>query len=250
MRIFVVGIAALGTLMLTAPVAPAGFDAGKAAFEREDYAAARRDLEPLAAQGNVEAQYMMGAIRGGGRGDLRDYQAAASWYAKAAAQGHRLSAFSLGFLYYYGAGTGASAVRAEPARAAKWLLQAAGQGVAMAQYLVGKLYAEGRGLPTDAQEAFRWMHAAAHNGIAGAQFDVALRYAKGVTVPRDRLEAYKWFWLLAGDRYPGAEQNRDTLARSLSDAERARAEAAGRAWRTSFLGRPDVGPHGERSLGQ
>ncbi len=119
----------------------------------------------------------------------------------------------------------------------------------MAQYLVGTLHAAGRGFPADPQEALRWMRMAADNGVAGAQFEVGLEHAKGITAPLDRVEAYKWFWLLAEARYPGVDQNRDILARSLSDAERARAEAAARAWRAAFLARPNVGPRGERRLG-
>lgn len=242
------GIAGLGAL-LAPPPAAADLEAGRAAFARMDYAAALSELRPLAEAGDAEAQYMVGAIRAGGRGNLRDSQAAAAWYMKAAAQGHALAAFSLGFLYSNGAGDGATAVPADPARAGNWLLQAARQGVAMAQYLVGRLYTDGVGVPADPGEALRWMRMAAENGVAGAQFEVALQYAEGDTVPRDRVEAYKWFWLLAEARYPVAAQNRDMLAGSLSDAERAQAEAAAQAWREAFLSRPDIGPRGERKLG-
>ncbi len=46
------------TLGLTAP-AWAGFNEGVAAFNRGDYAAALRELRPLAAQGNVAAQWLV-----------------------------------------------------------------------------------------------------------------------------------------------------------------------------------------------
>ena len=78
---------------------------------------------------------------------------------------------------------------------------------------------------------------------------MGLQVGKDVTAPPDRVEAYKWFQLLAKARHPGADQHRDILARSLSAAERARAEAAAQAWRATFLARPDVGPRGERRLG-
>jgi TPR repeat protein len=249
MLVVVARFVVLAAVLATAGPAAADRDAGEAAFRRHDYATALHELAPSARAGDAAAQYMIGEIRCGG-GELRDYRAAAAWFAKAAMQGHALSQFNLGFLYYYGAGTGPTAIAPDPTRAGKWLLLAAQQDIAMAQYLVGTLYRDGRGLPRDRGAAARWTRAAADNGIAAAQYDLALISATGVEAPEDRIEALKWFTVLAEDRYPGAAENRDRLTEALSPADRVRAQRLARDWRAAFLARPDIGPHGELTCGE
>jgi hypothetical protein len=68
---------------------------GIAALEQHEYATAFRLLEPLAKQGNAEAQYNLGLWYENGRGEVMTSAQAASddaeamnWYQKAAIQGH------------------------------------------------------------------------------------------------------------------------------------------------------------------
>ncbi len=64
---------------LTAP-AWAGFDEGLAAYERGDFETALREWEPLAEQGDAQAQTRLGSMYATGDGVPNDYPVAARWY--------------------------------------------------------------------------------------------------------------------------------------------------------------------------
>ena len=81
------------TLGLTAP-AWAGFDEAAAAYRRGDYAAALREIRPLA-----KAQYFLGLMYGEGQGVPQDYAEAVKWHRKAAEQGVAEAQYNLGITY-------------------------------------------------------------------------------------------------------------------------------------------------------
>ncbi len=56
------------------------FDAGMSAFDRGDYAAAHAAFEPLAQQGNGEAQYMLGYLYATGKGVAKNETRAYQWF--------------------------------------------------------------------------------------------------------------------------------------------------------------------------
>ena len=85
MQRFVLVIALL--CALAAP-ARAGYDEGLAAYNRGDYATALRELRTLAEQDFVRAQYNLGLMYYNGEGVPRDYAEAATWFRRAADQGH------------------------------------------------------------------------------------------------------------------------------------------------------------------
>lgn len=58
------------------------------------------ELQPLAAQGNAEAQYRLANLYRDGQGVPRDETAAADWYRRAAEGGVWDAAFQLGMLYW------------------------------------------------------------------------------------------------------------------------------------------------------
>ncbi|MGA2223464.1 MAG: tetratricopeptide repeat protein [Syntrophobacteraceae bacterium] len=70
-----------------AAIANAGFNEGKAAYERGDYAKALKELKPLAEQGNANAQCMMGKMYNEGHGVPQDYVQAHMWFNLAAGHG-------------------------------------------------------------------------------------------------------------------------------------------------------------------
>src|SRR3984957_17710747 len=92
---------------------------GVAAMARQDYAAAVRDLSPIAQLGNPEAQAYMGYLYAMGRGVPQDYTQAAIWYRRAAEQGHSGAQYELGLLYDKGQGVPVNVIQAE-----KWLILA------------------------------------------------------------------------------------------------------------------------------
>jgi len=197
-----------------APAVIADFHDGKSAFFRSDYTAALAELEPLAKDGDADAQYLLGVMCAHGAGVTRDDDMAADWYRQAALQGLPEAQFSLGFLLY---GKGASDEGAY-FEAARWLLEAAKAGFPMAQYLIGRMYTEGQGLPKDADEGLRWTISAAEGGNAAAQYEVGIVFGACLGTRCDRTEAYKWFSILAGKGYPGAAQNTARLS-AVMDAQ-------------------------------
>lgn len=98
------------------------------ACDRGDYATAARLLRPLAAQGNANAQYNLGAMYESGHGVVQDHKEAVKWYRLAAAQGDADAQFNLGNMYKDGQG-----VVQDHEEAVKWFRLAADQGDADAQ---------------------------------------------------------------------------------------------------------------------
>lgn len=95
-------IFALLTLLAVA-MGPAGaqeLDKGKEAAWQGDYTAALAELQPLAEQGDAEAQYNLANLYRDGRGVPRDNEKAADWYTRAAEGGSWWAAFDLGMLYW------------------------------------------------------------------------------------------------------------------------------------------------------
>ena len=67
--------------------ARADYSDGQAAFERQDYSTALYELEPLAAQGDGRAEYLVGIIYRDGLGVPQDYVTAYAWLHVAQARG-------------------------------------------------------------------------------------------------------------------------------------------------------------------
>jgi len=90
--------------LLLATPAWAGLDEGMAAIKRGDYATALREFRPLAEQGDVWAQGILGSMYHFGQGVPRDNAQAVKWYRKAAEQGQAMAMGSLGVMYFGGQG--------------------------------------------------------------------------------------------------------------------------------------------------
>ena len=93
----------LRILCLTLPTW-AGFKAGMDAYTHADDATAWREWRPLAEQGDVNAQYYIGALHDLRKGVPQDFPLAWEWYEKAAAKGHTGTQNNLGGLYEFGHG--------------------------------------------------------------------------------------------------------------------------------------------------
>jgi hypothetical protein len=91
------------------------------AADRAGGAAALRVWLPQAEQGDKVAQTYVGEMFEKGLGTQPDYQAAASWYRKAAAQGYQRAMINMGFLYEKGLG-----VEKDPVAALNWYRKASG----------------------------------------------------------------------------------------------------------------------------
>ncbi|HXJ00682.1 MAG TPA: TonB family protein [Micropepsaceae bacterium] len=99
------------------PCAIAGpMEDGQAAYDSEDYAAARRLWQPLAEQGIARAQNNLGVLYENGKGVPQNITEALKWYRLAAGQGYAGAENNLGLIYALG-----KAVPRDPIRAYMWL---------------------------------------------------------------------------------------------------------------------------------
>jgi hypothetical protein len=126
------------------PAAAADFEAGLAAKERGDYAAALRTWRPLAEQGYAEAQNALGVLYDNGEGVPQDHARAIAWYRKAARKGNAEAENNLGMMYANGLG-----VPQDYAKAAMWYRKAAARGNGEAKVNLGVMRLMGR-IPDEA----------------------------------------------------------------------------------------------------
>jgi TPR repeat protein len=135
------GFPLLLLVLVLALAAPARADlaGGRAAFDAGDYATARNVLGPLAEGGDAEAQYLTGLMYMHGAGEFQDFEQAAAWFGKAAAQDHGYAQYSLGVLYEAGLG-----VKHSQGEAMLWFRRAANQGVLPALERMPRLGGGGR----------------------------------------------------------------------------------------------------------
>ena len=183
-------------------VAHADFEAGRDAYNRNDYATALREWRPLAEQGNAKAQFTLGAMYDNGYGVPQDYKQALAWYRKAAEQGHAKAQYNLGVMYANGQG-----VPQDYKQAVAWYRKAAEQGYAGAQFNLGVRYANGQGVPQDYKQAVAWYRKAAEQGDADAQNNLGVMYEYGQGVPKDYKQAVAWYRKAAEQGYATAQSN-------------------------------------------
>lgn len=180
-------------LVLLPQLASAGNREGIAAEMRRDYATAVREWQPLAEQGNADAQVHLGLLYLLGQGVLQDFQRAFDWYRKAAEQDHVEASFRLGLMYANGEG-----IPRDMARARYWRLKAVELGEPIDFWYFGLICENGRlGLPIDYVCAAYWHTNAAEKGYEAAQISLAWLYAAGKGRPKDLVRAYAWFNIAA-----------------------------------------------------
>src|SRR3954463_716564 len=94
------GLLTLLVSLATGPVCAGQLeDAVFAAYNLGNFATALRLAQPLAKQGNPEAQYAFGLMYSGGEGVPQDDAKAVKWYRKAAEQGLAAAQNNLGTMY-------------------------------------------------------------------------------------------------------------------------------------------------------
>lgn len=173
----------------------------------------------------------------------QDDTEAATWYRKAADQGHLPAQCSLGSMYANGRG-----VPQDYTQAVAWYRKAADQGHADAQYCLGLMYADGQGVKDDAEAEALWRNAA-DQGQAAAQYSLGLMYAREQSmlgglhfslegIPQDYVEAHKWL-NLGASRATGEDQKtfaeaRDALLAVMTPAQLAEAQSRAADWQAAF----------------
>ena len=204
-------------------------------YEAGDYPAALEGLMELADDGDPAAQNNLGFMHYAGQGVPQDYAEAARLYRLSADQGHPTAQYNLGFMYHEGQG-----VPQDYVESAKWYQLSADQGNSGAQYNLGLMYSQGRGVPRNSVEAARWFRLSAEQCNPYGQLNLGLAYKDGEGVFKDLVQAHVLFNLAASlstsEDHPvrkDAERFRTEVAKSLSSADRRRAQNAAREWHES-----------------
>ncbi len=183
-------------------------------------------LRLAAARGDPSAQFEVAVRLAEGKGTDKDVKEALLWYQRSAGSGFAIAQFRLGTLYERGLG-----VKKDLARSQVWYTRAAEQGNVKAMHNLAVLIAARGGAETDYATAAKWFREAAARGLADSQFNLAVLYENGLGVKKDLKEAYKWLLLAARSGDAESKTRRDALKASLSDADRAAAEAMADSWR-------------------
>jgi tetratricopeptide (TPR) repeat protein len=133
------------------------------------YDSYRQSLIKRAAQGDVEAQFMLGrCYYEGGSGFGQDYAEAEKWWRKAAQQGHAKAQALCAMMHVYG-----QSVKQNYPEAIECLQSAAESGQVHARILLGYCYANGKGVEQNFVEAYKWYSLAARAGASDAKAGIA-----------------------------------------------------------------------------
>jgi len=152
----------LAPIFLAVSVTPGRADlaSGKRAYEQGNYAAALKELRPLADHGNADAQVLLGLMYNQGRGVPLDLSQAEKWYKASAHQGNAQAECQLGSMY----------LKKDPAPGLKLLKLSAEQGFADCYLILGLAYMnmDTKDAPRDLVQADMWLSLAiAHNDPLG-----------------------------------------------------------------------------------
>lgn len=224
----------LTLLLLVSATLPAWagpLEDGLEAYKKGDFETAVRLLQPLAEQGNPQAEEKLGRMYQRGKGLPKDFERAVEWYRKAAEKGDAPAQGRLGYLYRVGAG-----VPQDMKLALKWYRASAEQGNPLAQVGLGYMLLDGSSDRPDVVAAAGWFTKAAEQGDALAQLALGTLYELGSGVTRDFVQAHKWYALASvddgeyeQDLFERAKRAKEELAKQMTPAQIAEAERLARA---------------------
>ena len=152
----------------------------------EKYQEALALFKELAEQGHVLSQYMVGQLYYSGRPE-EDFEKAFDWFSKAAKQGNSDAQHDLGLMYAQGDG-----VYKDNKKALNFFSKSAQQGNPKGQGKVGMMHYEGRGTYRNYEVAASWFDKAARNGDALSRLSLAYMHFEGEGVDKNRIKAYMW----------------------------------------------------------
>lgn len=129
-----------------------------------------KELEKLAAENNINAQYTLGKIYIA-EWKFKDFEKGMQAYEQAAAQGHQYAQYQLGKLY-----TDPELEIYDLEKGIKYLESSAEQGNRYAQYLLGKLYTNPELEIYDLEKGIQYLKEAAEQGYGQAQYQLGKLY--------------------------------------------------------------------------
>jgi len=176
------------------------------AYGAGEFGEASTLLRPLAREGNVEAQYLLGRLYEQGDGVAKDESEARRLYQLAAGRGHKLASERLAVV--------GKSQSADESVALGWYLPAAKQGDIEAQYNLGYMYETGWGVSINEKEAARWYQEAATGGHDQAQLRLGLMYMVGAGVAQSKPKGVEWLRKAAA----GGSRVAERLVQELFDS--------------------------------
>jgi len=198
----------LCTASLVMPANAASFEDGETAYEQHDYKTAMELLQPVAEQGNAQAQYKLGLMYDNGFGVKADTALAADWYRRAAVQGDKAAerhyeannfAYNLGLPKTAQTKPSDKVVAAKEIKAVAQVVvkiePAAGsaqQPVALAPVVAPVVVAVAP-TPIPVIYDIPMMQDQAERGDVQAQLRLGNLYALGKQVPQDYAQAGHWY---------------------------------------------------------
>ena len=180
------------------PVSAGNLDSAIASYQGGNYQQAFKQFEPLALQGNSNAQFYLAVMYNNGQGVNSDTEKATAWLQRAAKSGHAESLYLLG--KFYAAGRG---VEQDIGTTRRLWTRAGNKGVLKAQTGLAQFYASG-GQWT---RAVKWWRKAARKGDANSQYHLGLMYQTGQGgLKRSPRNARSWWRKAAAQGHVQAKQ--------------------------------------------
>jgi TPR repeat protein len=170
------------SLILLSPANAGSFEVGKAAYDHADYATALKYWQPLAEQGQADAQNGLGVLYWFGFAVPRDQAKAIDLFRRSAKQGFAKAQGNL------------SMFLDDAAEALSYAGLAAQQGDPRGEYMLGNFYYHGKGgVPVDYAKALAALTKAGTQGFRPAQVLLGELYAYGLGPTEDHARAYAWY---------------------------------------------------------
>jgi hypothetical protein len=186
-------------------------------------------VQALAAQGNPLALTILGLRAVDGTGGVAvNLPDAVEYLTRAAEKGQAVAQYRLGSMYEHGQG-----VAIDPVKAAHWYELSAVQGNRKAMHNLAVYYAARK----DMADSARWFAKAAGLGLPDSQFNLAILYERGDGVPQSLADAFKWYSIAAASGDAESRTRMILLRSQLSDADKAAATKAARAFRPFSIDR-------------
>jgi hypothetical protein len=138
-------------LIVCGSSAYASADEAWRAYLAKDYARAVELAQTPAADGNKDAQYLLGLAAKHGRGNEQNHEVAVKWFTLAAERGHADALNDLATSFSRGEG-----VAKDDVKAFEYFRLAAERGSPAGQRNVGKMYEHGIGVEKDSLKALYW----------------------------------------------------------------------------------------------
>lgn len=172
---------------------------GDTFYNKQDYDQAAGYYFKAAAQGYVQAINNLGYLYL--YGDL-NYPKAVYWYGRSARQGNSQGMLNLGWMYNNGLG-----IAENLTKATYWYEKAAIGGLASGQYNTGLMYQYGRGVEPNNRRAAYWYEKAAEQGHAAAQVNIGWMYNNGKGVSVNKSKAAEWYEKAAEKGHLNGQKN-------------------------------------------